>query len=115
LARNLDKLGPAVRLSQSTPPPSDPGCGGKAPAQASTLVFLDPPYDAAQEYASTLTLLGAGGALRRGALVVAEHPAQGAARRPLRQPRTHPAAEQGDASLSFYAVPAESRRGMKKF
>ena len=39
------------------------------------VVFLDPPYDAAQEYAATLGLLGGSAAalLAPGALVVAEH------------------------------------------
>src|ERR1035438_7138539 len=39
------------------------------------LVFLDPPYDAAQEYAATLGLLGGAAAriLTLGALVIAEH------------------------------------------
>src|SRR5579863_9622446 len=43
------------------------------------VVFLDPPYDAAQEYASTLGLLGGGAAriLSPGALVIAEHGRQG--------------------------------------
>lgn len=70
------------------------------------LVFLDPPYDAADEYAATLGLLGgaAGGLLAPGALVIAEH------RRKERLEdrygklvRTR-LLEQGDASLSFYAA-----------
>jgi 16S rRNA (guanine(966)-N(2))-methyltransferase RsmD len=70
------------------------------------LVFLDPPYDAAQEYAATLGLLGGAGAglLAAGALVIAEH------RRKERLEdcyglleRTR-LLEQGDASLSFYAA-----------
>ncbi|HUA96687.1 MAG TPA: RsmD family RNA methyltransferase, partial [Terracidiphilus sp.] len=69
-----------------------------------TLIFLDPPYDAAPEYASTLTLLGAAASplLTPNALIVAEHR------------RNHPledryatlvrtrVLEQGDAALSFY-------------
>jgi 16S rRNA (guanine966-N2)-methyltransferase len=69
------------------------------------LVFLDPPYDAEEEYASTLGLLGAtAGLLTSDAVVVAEHrrkvPLQdryGA----LRRTRL---LKQGDAALSFYAV-----------
>jgi 16S rRNA G966 N2-methylase RsmD len=70
------------------------------------LVFLDPPYDAAQEYTATLGLLGGAGAglLAAGALVIAEH------RRKERLEdryglleRTR-LLEQGDASLSFYAA-----------
>jgi len=70
------------------------------------LVFLDPPYDAAGEYAATLGLLGSGaaGLLVPGALVIAEH------RRKERLEdryglleRTR-LLEQGDAALSFYAT-----------
>ena len=70
------------------------------------VVFLDPPYDLADEYATTLGLLGGECAelLAPGALVVAEHR------------RKQPLAEsygslirfrllkQGDAGLSFYEV-----------
>ncbi|MGA2808879.1 MAG: 16S rRNA (guanine(966)-N(2))-methyltransferase RsmD [Terracidiphilus sp.] len=70
------------------------------------LVFLDPPYDAAQEYAATLGLLGGTGVglLAAGALVIAEH------RRKERLADSYGLLErtrlleQGDASLSFYAV-----------
>jgi 16S rRNA (guanine(966)-N(2))-methyltransferase RsmD len=73
------------------------------------LVFLDPPYDAAEEYAATLNRLGGpqAGLLAPGALLVAEHRkkehledkygALGRAR----------LLEQGDAALSFYAVTTE--------
>ena len=70
------------------------------------LVFLDPPYEAAEEYEATLGLLGGGaaGVLAEGALVIAEH-----ARRvkldaefgALRRTRL---LEQGDATLSFYEI-----------
>ena len=70
------------------------------------LVFLDPPYDAANEYAATLGLLGgaASGLLAAGALVIAEH------RRKERLDERYGGLlrarllEQGDASLSFYAA-----------
>jgi 16S rRNA (guanine966-N2)-methyltransferase len=74
------------------------------------LVFLDPPYDAADEYATTLGLLGTSGVahLAPGALIVAEH------RRKLpldehygRLRRTR-LLEQADAALSFYAVEPEA-------
>lgn len=79
----------------------------KPPAEQFHIVFLDPPYDAAAEYQLTLGLL-AGAALsllHPTALVIAEHrrkenlPDQIAA---LRRTRL---LQQGDASLSFYAVP----------
>jgi 16S rRNA (guanine(966)-N(2))-methyltransferase RsmD len=68
------------------------------------VLFLDPPWDAAQEYAATLNLLGgnAAGLLADGAVVIAEH------RRKERLAdrcgvleRTR-LLEQGDAALSFY-------------
>jgi 16S rRNA (guanine966-N2)-methyltransferase len=74
------------------------------------IVFLDPPYEAAREYADTLQWLANPGSalLRDGALVVAEHSTkvplaevygEGATR--LLRTRV---LRQGDASLSFYAV-----------
>lgn len=70
------------------------------------LVFLDPPYEAVEEYAATLGLLGGGSAelLAPGALVIAEH------RRKERLGERYGALgrtrllEQGDAALSFYAA-----------
>jgi 16S rRNA (guanine(966)-N(2))-methyltransferase RsmD len=77
------------------------------PAAAFDVVFLDPPYDAAQEYAATLGLLGgaATGLLADGAMVIAEH------RKKERLEEDYGALgrtrllEQGDAALSFYAIP----------
>ena len=70
------------------------------------VVFLDPPYEAAREYAATLGLLGGAAAamLAPGALVVAEH----RRKQPLEErygslERTR-VLEQGDAALSFYAL-----------
>jgi 16S rRNA (guanine966-N2)-methyltransferase len=76
------------------------------PDAAFDVVFLDPPYDAAAEYANTLGLLGgdAAGLLADEALVIAEH------RRKEKMDtqywllsRTR-LLEQGDAALSFYAA-----------
>lgn len=72
------------------------------------LVFLDPPYDAAEEYAATLGLLGgaAAGLLAGDALVIAEH------RRKERLEDRYGCLDrvrllqQGDAALSFYAIEA---------
>jgi len=68
------------------------------------LVFLDPPYDAGNEYASTLGVLGLpGGLLASGAVVIAEH------RRKEKLEDRYGALErtrlleQGDAALSFYS------------
>ena len=76
------------------------------PIAAFDVVFLDPPYDAAEEYAATLRLLGgnAAGLLADGALVIAEH------RKKERLEESYGALdrtrllEQGDAALSFYAA-----------
>ena len=71
------------------------------------VIFLDPPYDDAEEYRRTLTMLGSAenGLLAEDALVIAEH----TRKQPLleeygslRRTRT---LLQGDAALSFYAVP----------
>jgi 16S rRNA (guanine(966)-N(2))-methyltransferase RsmD len=75
------------------------------------VLFLDPPYDAAQEYASTLGLLGgaARGLLAEDAVVIAEH------RRKERLDECYGALqrtrllEQGDAALSFYGVMADAQ------
>jgi 16S rRNA (guanine(966)-N(2))-methyltransferase RsmD len=76
------------------------------PAAPLDLVFLDPPYDAAQEYASALELLGGAGAglCGVGTLVIAEH----RKKEPLSEQygglgRTR-LLQQGDAALSFYAM-----------
>jgi 16S rRNA (guanine(966)-N(2))-methyltransferase RsmD len=71
-----------------------------------SIVFLDPPYDAAEEYAAALGQFGSfsTGLLATGAVVIAEHrrkqrlePQYGA----LERTRL---LEQGDVALSFYAA-----------
>jgi 16S rRNA G966 N2-methylase RsmD len=72
------------------------------------VLFLDPPYDAAEEYETTLGLLGgaAAGVLHADAVVIAEH------RRKQRLEERYGLLErvrlleQGDAALSFYAAAA---------
>ncbi|MGA3371183.1 MAG: 16S rRNA (guanine(966)-N(2))-methyltransferase RsmD [Terracidiphilus sp.] len=90
------------------PIPASGPSAEKTPETRFDLVFLDPPYDAAEEYAITLALLGNSAAclLASGALVIAEH------RRKQRLEdrcgtltRTR-LLEQGDAALSFYSVNA---------
>ncbi|MDR3776997.1 MAG: 16S rRNA (guanine(966)-N(2))-methyltransferase RsmD [Terracidiphilus sp.] len=81
--------------------------GSKAEKSAAfDVVFLDPPYDAAQEYAGTLNLLGAAqaGLLADGALVVAEHRCKERLEERYGSLERTRLLEQGDASLSFYAV-----------
>jgi 16S rRNA (guanine(966)-N(2))-methyltransferase RsmD len=70
------------------------------------LVFLDPPYEAAEEYAATLGLLGGGSAelLAPGALVIAEHRRKERLAERYGELGRARLLEQGDAALSFYAV-----------
>jgi len=75
------------------------------------LVFLDPPWNAADEYALCLDLLGgAVDLLAPDALVVAEHPRKGGRKQPLEDRystlRRTRLLEQGDAALSFYQAVA---------
>ncbi len=97
-------VGTYLKRTRTASKPRD----GAAPKTSFDLVFLDPPWDAAEEYAITLGLLGNSAAclLAPGALVIAEH------RRKQRledlygsRARTR-LLEQGDASLSFYALEA---------
>jgi 16S rRNA (guanine(966)-N(2))-methyltransferase RsmD len=69
------------------------------------VVFLDPPYDAAEEYAATLGLLGgaAAGLLAEGALVIAEHRRKEKLEENYGGLKRTRLLEQGDAALSFYA------------
>lgn len=76
------------------------------------LVFLDPPFDAASEYAAVLSLLGgaAAGLLADGALVIAEHRRKERLEDRYGELSRTRLLEQGDAALSFYA--AMTREGM---
>lgn len=70
------------------------------------VVFLDPPYDAAAEYAAALGLLGgdAAGLLAESALVIAEHRRKEKLNLCYGLLSRTRLLEQGDAALSFYAV-----------
>ena len=75
--------------------------------QALDIVFLDPPYEDAEAYRTTLTALADGELLHADSLVVAEH----AKRQPLLEAygtlqRTRTLL-QGDAGLSFYRLNKE--------
>ncbi len=106
LRANLDKLG--VKGGFSVQANSvreylrrEPGGLGRF-----NVVFLDPPYDAEREYATTLGALGgaASGMLADGAVVIAEHRRKEKLEdRYGRLARTR-LLEQGDAALSFYTV-----------
>lgn len=70
------------------------------------IVFVDPPYEAAEEYQSTLSFLGmhSGVLLADGAVVTAEH----GKKQPLEERygslQRRRVLQQGDAALSFYEV-----------
>lgn len=68
------------------------------------LVFLDPPYEAAGEYLSTLNLLGANGSavVAEDGLVVAEHARKSQLPESVGALTRYRVLEQGDAALSFY-------------
>lgn len=68
------------------------------------VVFLDPPYDQAEEYALTLGTLGGECAelLARGAMVVAEHRRKQALEERYGKLERTRMLHQGDAALSFY-------------
>jgi 16S rRNA (guanine(966)-N(2))-methyltransferase RsmD len=70
------------------------------------VVFLDPPWDAAEEYAATLGLLGgsAAGLLGEGALVIAEHRKKQRLEDCYGSLERTRLLEQGDAALSFFAA-----------
>ncbi|MGC1423384.1 MAG: 16S rRNA (guanine(966)-N(2))-methyltransferase RsmD [Terracidiphilus sp.] len=73
-------------------------------AECFDIVFLDPPYEAADEYATVLGLLGgsAAGLLAEGAVVIAEHRRKEKLADIFGSLRRVRLLEQGDASLSFY-------------
>jgi 16S rRNA (guanine(966)-N(2))-methyltransferase RsmD len=86
---------------------------GAGIAEGFDLVFLDPPYDAADEYAETLGLLGGGsaGLLAAGAVVIAEHRRKERLEDRYRSLKRTRLLEQGDAALSFYAVGTDVATG----
>lgn len=82
-----------------------------ASGQQVDLVFLDPPYDAADEYESTLTWLGGAGAtlLAPDAIVVAEHRSKSSLAESYGVLQNYRLLRQGDASLSFYRPHVENK------
>ena len=68
------------------------------------VVFLDPPYEAAEEYKRTMEFLGehAAEVLAEGAVVIAEHGRKSALAERYGELERFRVLEQGDAALSFY-------------
>ena len=115
LRRNLERLGiesgvhvmaesvaAFLRTAARASPKAEPHEVAKP--ERYEVVFLDPPYDAAQEYAATLGLLGAAeqGILTPGALVIAEHRRKQVLEERYGSLKRTRLLEQGDAALSFY-------------
>jgi 16S rRNA (guanine966-N2)-methyltransferase len=65
-------------------------------------VFLDPPYDAEDEYQQTLGALGESAALKPGSTVIAEHSRKYEPGESFSSLHRFRKIEQGDAALSFY-------------
>jgi 16S rRNA (guanine966-N2)-methyltransferase len=66
------------------------------------IVFLDPPYAAAEEYRRVLSFLGTGSLLAEGGLVIAEHPRKFELSGTAGHLERVRMLRQGDAALSFY-------------
>jgi 16S rRNA G966 N2-methylase RsmD len=109
LRKNLDNLGlrgATVQVEKRSAGRFLRGSVEKGAPGKFGVVFLDPPYDLADEYATTLGLLGGecAASLAPGALVIAEHRRkQGLAETFGRLTRVR-LLEQGDAGLSFYSL-----------
>jgi len=91
----VDAVSVAVFLRRACPPSS---------TMRFDVVFLDPPYDAAEEYALVLGLLGGetSGLLAEGAVVIAEHRSKEKLEDRYGTLSRSRFLEQGDAALSFY-------------
>jgi 16S rRNA (guanine(966)-N(2))-methyltransferase RsmD len=109
LRKNLDNLGirgAAIKTEKRSVGRFLRGAMEKGELGKFGVVFLDPPYDLAEEYAATLGLLGGECAalLAPGALVVAEHRRKQALAESYGKLTRVRLLEQGDAALSFYEV-----------
>lgn len=126
LRGNLERLGigGAFRVDARSVAAFLRGAAGAAPGrEPHEVVFLDPPWDAAKEYAATLSTLGGGsyfprfpsardlghpdgkdGLLAEGAVVIAEHRRKEKLEDRYGRLKRTRLLEQGDAALSFYAV-----------
>jgi 16S rRNA (guanine(966)-N(2))-methyltransferase RsmD len=68
------------------------------------IVFLDPPYDSAEDYDRVLSFLGSGTLLGEGSLVIAEHRRNFELPGAVESLRCMRVLRQGDATLSFYRL-----------
>ena len=109
LRKNLDNLGirgAGVRVEKRSAGRFLRGAIEKGDGGPFGVVFLDPPYDLADEYAATLELLGGEctALLAPGALVIAEHRRKQALAESYGNLTRIRLLEQGDAGLSFYST-----------
>ena len=104
IRRNLTALGITAGFTLKT---SGTAAALQSPAATFDIVFLDPPYEAADEYTRTLTTLGTASLLSPNALVIAEH----SRKTPLSESYGHltrtRTLQQGDAALSFFTPAGE--------
>jgi len=112
LRQNLERLGIRDRIRVQA---ASAGTFLRSSTGKFDLVFLDPPYDAAKEYAETLSFLGGVRSdpmsqirdmglpfLAEGAIVVAEHRRKEVLEEQYGSLHRSRLLEQGDAALSFY-------------
>jgi 16S rRNA (guanine966-N2)-methyltransferase len=109
LKKNLDGLGlrgGSIRVEKRSVARLLRGWIEKPEMAGFGVVFLDPPYDLADEYLTTLGLLGGAGAglLAAGAMVVAEHRKKSPLAERYGALVRVRVKEQGDAGLSFYEM-----------
>ena len=103
LRENLGKLGVRDRVRVQA---AGVGTFLRSGMGAFDLIFLDPPYGEAEEYAETLGLLGASAAsvLAEAALVIAEHRRKDRLEEQYGRLLRTRLLVQGDAALSFYSL-----------
>jgi 16S rRNA (guanine966-N2)-methyltransferase len=102
LRANLSQLGLKAKVHKSSAVTFLRHAAGSA--RSFDVIFLDPPYEAADEYESTLALLGgpARVLLSDNSLVIAEHARRSSLALSFGALRRIRVLEQGDAALSFY-------------
>lgn len=106
LRANLERLGIAAGWSIESSSVAAYLKRAAGEEQRFDVVFLDPPYDAEEEYAATLGALGRNesGLLAEGAVVIAEHRRKQKLEDRYGVLKRTRLLEQGDAALSFYAA-----------
>lgn len=108
LRTNLEKLGVKGGFSINFIRVQEFLRRGASESRGFDVVFLDPPYDAAEEYDATLGMLGGSGArsLAEGAVAIAEHRRKERLKDRYGSLARTRLLEQGDAALSFYSYTA---------